>query len=103
MHAKRCQLHLGATRLGTDQHRWLQQFAGFGLLVGVAYAPYPADAAWFFRADVGHQNFYGQGYEVYAVAVRPGDVTAAVPEPQTYAVLLMGVSGVLVAARRRAI
>ncbi len=36
----------------------------------------------------------------FAVAVRPGDI-AAVPEPQTYALTLMGVGALLLAKRRR--
>lgn len=70
---------------------------------GVAYAPFPTNDAWGFSTSDGGQGYGGQGNEVYAVAVRPGDVTAAVPEPQTYALLLMGVAGVLVAVRRRSI
>ncbi|CAD5371011.1 conserved exported hypothetical protein [Rubrivivax sp. A210] len=40
------------------------------------------------------------GNNVYAWAVRSGDV-AAVPEPQTYAMMLLGISALLVAVRRR--
>lgn len=37
----------------------------------------------------------------YAVAVRPGDVAAPIPEPQTWAMLMMGLGVVTVALRRR--
>ncbi|MGS0755568.1 PEP-CTERM sorting domain-containing protein [Roseateles sp. GG27B] len=39
---------------------------------------------------------------LYALAVRPADVTAAVPEPQTLALTLIALAGVLVVRRRRA-
>ena len=36
------------------------------------------------------------------MAVRPGDVTVAdVPEPQTYALVLMGLSAMVLARRRQ--
>jgi hypothetical protein len=41
-------------------------------------------------------------FPLFAVAVRPGDIAAAIPEPQTYALMLLGVGAVLVAQRRRA-
>ena len=37
----------------------------------------------------------------YAVAVRPGDVAAAVPEPQTLALALLALGATVVARRRR--
>jgi len=42
-----------------------------------------------------------QGSSFFAVALRPGDVVAAVPEPQTYALMLMGLGALLLAQRRR--
>jgi hypothetical protein len=70
---------------------------------GVVYAPYPAVDAWLFGFNYGDQNYLYQSLQPYAVAVRPGDVTAAVPEPQTYALLLMGVAALLLKVRRRSI
>jgi hypothetical protein len=69
---------------------------------GTAYAPYPADYAWGFNTDYGGQGYSYQGNEFYAWAVRPGDV-AAVPEPETYAMLLagLGLLGTGVKRRRR--
>ncbi len=36
-----------------------------------------------------------------ALAVRPGDLAAAVPEPQTYAMMLMGLGALVLAARKQ--
>jgi Protein of unknown function (DUF1566)/PEP-CTERM motif len=71
-----------------------------GYWSGLEYAPDP-QSAWGFGTGTGRQGYYGQGYGLYAVAVRPGDVAAAVPEPQTWALLTLGVTGLLVARRRR--
>ena len=51
---------------------------------GVAFAPFPADFAWVFNTDDGIQRVIGQVNDVFALAVLPGDVTASVPEPQTW-------------------
>jgi hypothetical protein len=57
--------------------------------------------AWHLGFDGGCQCYFDKSSPlIYAVAVRPGDV-AAVPEPQTYAMLLLGLGGVLLAVRRR--
>lgn len=66
---------------------------------GTEYAPY-AGHAWYFCAYLGSQQCNGSYSALYAVAVRPGDV-AAVPEPQTYALLLAGLGVVGVALRKR--
>jgi len=66
---------------------------------GLEYAPSP-NLAWSFLTRDGSQ---GAGYkhdQFYAWAVRPGDV-AAVPEADTWAMLLAGLGLVGVAARRR--
>jgi len=57
--------------------------------------------AWYFYAVNGGQNVDIQNYPLFAVAVRPGDVVAAIPEPQTYALMLMGLGALLLAQRRR--
>ena len=58
--------------------------------------------AWYFHASTGFQYTQGKIGYGYALAVRPGDVTAAVPEPQSYAMLLLGLGGLLLARRRQA-
>lgn len=70
----------------------------YGYWYGMEVAPDPI-AGWSFGTRNGYQGFDVQSDALYAVAVRAGDV-AAVPEPQTYAMLLLGL-GVLTAAGRR--
>ncbi|MDP2823442.1 MAG: PEP-CTERM sorting domain-containing protein [Sulfuritalea sp.] len=67
---------------------------------GTAFAPNPAVNAWFFFTSDGLQSFNHQGNELFAWAVRPGDV-AAVPEPEAYAMLLAGLGLLGVVAKRR--
>ncbi len=58
--------------------------------------------AWIFGTRAGSQWEGGaKGFSLWAVAVRPGDVATAVPEPQTYALMLMGIGVVMLALRRR--
>jgi hypothetical protein len=67
---------------------------------GTAYAPSPA-SAWHFLTFGGGQGPSSQGSQYYAMAVRPGDVTGMVPEPQTYALMLSGLTALWLARRRR--
>ncbi|MFZ2973930.1 MAG: PEP-CTERM sorting domain-containing protein [Ferribacterium limneticum] len=69
---------------------------------GTAYAAYPSNVAWYFDTSNGVQGSNGQSEQLAAWAVRPGDV-AAVPEPETYAMLLagMGLLAGVVKRRRR--
>ena len=66
---------------------------------GTEYAPFP-DCAWLFFANSGGQEFGGKLIVLYAVAVRPGDVVASVPEPQTLALVLLALGATVVARRR---
>lgn len=67
---------------------------------GTAYAPIPGLYAWYFHMGWGSQYKYGHAARFFAVAVRPGDVSAsAVPEPGSLAILLAGL-GVLGVVRR---
>lgn len=63
---------------------------------------YVADlsGAWLFQMNDGGQGWTYKFGGYYALAVRDGDV-AAVPEPETYAMLLAGLVGVGAATRRR--
>jgi hypothetical protein len=69
---------------------------------GMADGSNPASGAWRFHTLDGDQDYYTQSGDFYAWAVRPGDV-AAVPEPETYAMLLagLGLLGAGVKRRRR--
>ena len=67
---------------------------------GTEYAPNP-NLAWLFSTFFGSQNDVGKSSPLYAVAVRPGDVAASVPEPQTLALALLALGATLVARRRR--
>ena len=66
---------------------------------GLEYAP-DTDLAWDFYTNYGSQFANYKSDDHYAWAVRPGDV-AAVPEADTWAMLLAGLGLVGVAARRR--
>jgi hypothetical protein len=49
----------------------------------------------------GYQSTASQSNALYAVAVRPADVSAAVPEPQTLALTLLALGAAVVTRRRR--
>lgn len=67
---------------------------------GTVYAPDPA-FAWVFGTLDGIQAENFQSTDVYPVAVRPGDVAAAVPEPQSVALALLALGAAAAARRRR--
>jgi hypothetical protein len=59
-----------------------------------------SDYAWWFTSQIGFQTFAVKSQQVAAWAVRSGDV-AAIPEPETYAMLLTGLAALAVSMRRR--
>jgi hypothetical protein len=73
---------------------------------GTVYAP-NTEGAWLFSAfDAFQTPIFKVSNDntpiaLFAVAVRPGDVTASVPEPQTLALALLALGATVVARRRR--
>jgi hypothetical protein len=74
-------------------------FQSFYYWSGTELAPVSRDA-WHFNTNYGNQYPLEKTATFYALAVRPGDV-AAVPEAETYAMMLAGLGLVGFAARRR--
>ena len=64
------------------------------------YAPNPSGFAWYFHTGMGTQYAQNKNVPKYAMAVRAGDV-AAIPEPQTYALMLAGLGALALVQRRR--
>ena len=60
----------------------------------------PGVSAWTLRAATGELRDDNEAFGFFAVAVRPGDVGAAVPEPTTLALVLLGLSAFGVARGR---
>ena len=67
---------------------------------GTEYAPLTS-LAWVFDTRGGFQGYDGKSSTLYAVAVRPGDVAARVPEPQTFGLALAALAALWVVRRRR--
>jgi hypothetical protein len=87
-----------------DDTGFFTNFESYFYWSGTEYAPNPG-GAWAFGTYIGYQYNYDKsdGFNFngfYAMAVRPGDV-AAVPEAQTYALMLAGLGLIGWRARRR--
>lgn len=67
---------------------------------GTDYAPNTL-GAWHFDVNLGHQFAGSKANEYRALAVRDGDVAAAVPEPGTLALLGLALGAMVVTQRRR--
>lgn len=90
------------TTVGQDDVGLVKNLRASDYWSGTEYSTLPWDAYVFTMAS-GYQDIRNKtnGNGIIAWAVRPGDVAAPVPEPETYALLLAGLGLVGVAARRR--
>ena len=61
----------------------------------------PGVFAYIFPPTFGNPTTDVEVFRYFAVAVRPGDVTASVPEPQTLALALLALGATVVARRRQ--
>ena len=62
---------------------------------------HPGTSAWVFDPATGGEVIDVESDQHFAVAVRPGDVAAPVPEPQTLSLVLLALSAAVVGRRRR--
>jgi PEP-CTERM motif len=72
----------------------------FAYWSGTMYGSQEGGTALYFQTGTGFQGPSFRYIETAAVAVRVGDVTA-VPEPETYATMLLGLCALMVAVRKR--
>lgn len=94
--------HLFYVTLGNNRDSFsntgdFQNLQSYVYWSGLEVAP---DFAWFFTFD-GYQNAGEKTVSHNAFAVRPGDVLAPIPEPETYALMLAGLVVVGAVARWR--
>jgi hypothetical protein len=55
----------------------------------------------FFNTGIGLQDLASPAFNYKSWAVRDGDISAPIPEPETYALMLLGLAATAVMARRR--
>jgi hypothetical protein len=91
----------GDTQTQKDNFALFSNVQEYTYWSGTEFAPVP-NSAWDFSTYVGFQDYFdAKSNALYAVAVRPGDVAASVPEPQTLALALLALGATVVARRRR--
>lgn len=85
--------HLFYTELGSVARSNVRTGSFQNLQVPYGYWSGTSDSgngAWYFYTLNGAQIANGKYFQFYAMAVRNGDVVSAVPEPETYALMLAG-------------
>jgi hypothetical protein len=92
--------HTGDTSAQLDNFALFSNVQADFYWSGTEYAP-NTDLAWYFYAGNGLQNVVVKDGQLYALAVRSGDVVAEVPEPESLALVLVGLVAAGVARRRR--
>lgn len=96
--------HLWYEELGNPARGPMTNAGNFRNLQSAGYwssSDYSTRYAWHFSTSDGYQGPFLKTYAQYALAVRPGDVLAAVPEPETFALMLSGLGVLGFVARRR--
>lgn len=83
----------------TNKGPFSNLYSSYDFWSGVEFAPWTY-GAWAFITNTGNQVYDGKAHGLYAWAVHPGDV-AAVPEPQTYAMALVGLVALLMTRKWR--
>ena len=86
-----------------DAYAYWSGVSGVAYTLGaVAWNPPGSAAAWYFDMGQGAQDHYQKDWTMSAWAVHSGDIgAAAVPEPQTCALVLAGLAVAVVARKRR--
>lgn len=72
-----CSASNGQTGWGLTNTGGFRNLQAWAYWSGLPYAPSPQDHAWVFNTGYGYQRYYRQPGGLFALAVRPGDVTAA--------------------------
>ena len=93
--------HLGYVELGNSAGAMTNTGAFQNLLPANYWAAeYAAVSAFNLGTSDGLPGVSNKGNTFLAMAVRPGDIAAAIPEPETYSLMLAGLAAVTLARRR---